>query len=126
MFGQSCFASGMVKATYGTGGSLLMNTGGEPTLSKNGLLTTIAWSLDGKIEYALEGLLFTVGSVVQWLRDELRLVETPAETEAAASSVPDTNGVYFVPAFTGLSALHWDQYARGAIVVITRGANRNI
>ena len=125
LFGQSCFESGMVKATYGTGGSLLMNTGSTPMPSKNGLLTTIAWGLDGKIEYALEGLLFTVGSVVQWLRDELHLVHSAGETEAAAKKVPDTNGVYVVPAFTGLSAPHWDQYARGTIVGITRGANRN-
>ena len=125
LFGQSCFDSGMVKATYGTGGSLLINTGSRPMMSRNGLLTTIAWSIDGRIEYALEGLLFTVGSVVQWLRDELQLVHTAAETELAASEVPDTNGVYVVPAFTGLSAPHWDQYARGTIVGITRGANRN-
>jgi glycerol kinase len=125
LFGQSCFESGMVKATYGTGGSLLMNTGAKPMPSRNGLLTTIAWGIDGKIEYALEGLLFTVGSVVQWLRDELQLIHTAAETELAASQVPDTNGVYVVPAFTGLSAPYWDQYARGTIVGLTRGANRN-
>jgi glycerol kinase len=125
LFGQSCFGAGMVKATYGTGGSLLMNTGSKPMTSSNGLLTTVAWGLDGQIEYALEGLLFTVGSVVQWLRDELQLIHTAGETELAATQVPDSNGVYVVPAFTGLSAPHWDQYARGTIVGITRGANRN-
>ena len=125
LFGQSCFNAGMVKATYGTGGSLMMNAGDKPMPSENGLLTTVAWQIDGKLEYALEGLLFTVGSVVQWLRDELRMIHSAAETEAAASEVPDTNGVYIVPAFTGLSAPWWDQYARGTIVGITRGANRN-
>lgn len=125
LFGQSCFKSGMVKATYGTGGSLLMNTGYKPMLSENGLLTTIAWGLDGKLEYALEGILFTVGSVVQWLRDELKLINDAAETELCARSVDDSSGVYIVPAFTGLSAPHWDQYARGTIVGLTRGANRD-
>ncbi|MFO1067631.1 MAG: glycerol kinase GlpK [Geminicoccaceae bacterium] len=125
LFGQSCFRPGMVKATYGTGGSLMMNAGPEPMASNTGLLTTVAWQLDGRLEYALEGLLFTVGSVVQWLRDELKLIHSAAETEAAAREVPDTNGVYIVPAFTGLSAPWWDQYARGTIVGITRGANRN-
>jgi glycerol kinase len=125
LFGQSCFEAGMVKATYGTGGSLMMNAGTTPMPSNTGLLTTVAWRLDGKLEYALEGLLFTVGSVVQWLRDELKLIHHAAETELAARLVPDTNGVYIVPAFTGLSAPWWDQYARGTIVGITRGANRN-
>lgn len=125
LFGQSCFEPGMVKATYGTGGSLMMNAGSTPMPSNNGLLTTVAWRIDGKIEYALEGLLFTVGSVVQWLRDELKLIHSASETEPAANEVPDTNGVYIVPAFTGLSAPWWDQYARGTIVGITRGANRN-
>jgi glycerol kinase len=125
LFGQSCFVPGMVKATYGTGGTLLMNTGSEFMPSSNGLLTTVAWRLGGKIDYALEGTLFTVGSVVQWLRDELKMIHHAAETEVAASLVPDTNGVYVVPAFTGLSAPWWDQYARGTIVGITRGANRN-
>jgi glycerol kinase len=125
LFGQSCFEPGMVKATYGTGGTLLMNTGSEFMASSNGLLTTVAWRLGGKIEYALEGTLFTVGSVVQWLRDELKMIHHAAETELAARLVPDTNGVYVVPAFTGLSAPWWDQYARGTIVGITRGANRN-
>jgi glycerol kinase len=125
LFGQSCFDQGMVKATYGTGGTLLMNTGDRMMSSDNGLLTTVAWQLDGQIEYALEGTLFTVGSVVQWLRDELKIIHSASETEAAALEVDDTNGVYFVPAFTGLSAPFWDQYARGTIVGITRGANRN-
>jgi glycerol kinase len=125
LFGQSCFEAGMVKATYGTGGSLMMNAGTVPMPSNTGLLTTVAWRLDGRLEYALEGLLFTVGSVVQWLRDELKLIHHAAETELAARLVPDTNGVYIVPAFTGLSAPWWDQYARGTIVGITRGANRN-
>lgn len=125
LFGQSCFEAGMVKATYGTGGTLLMNTGKKMMRSENGLLTVVAWKLDNEIEYALEGTLFTVGSVVQWLRDELKMINSAAETEAAATEVSDTNGVYVVPAFTGLSAPWWDQYARGTIVGITRGANRN-
>lgn len=125
LFGQSCFEPGMVKATYGTGGSLMMNAGPKPLPSNTGLLTTVAWRIGGRMEYALEGLLFTVGSVVQWLRDELKLIETASETEAAAYRVSDTNGVYVVPAFTGLSAPWWDQYAQGTIVGITRGANRD-
>ncbi|NMN71517.1 MULTISPECIES: glycerol kinase GlpK [unclassified Rhizobium] len=125
LFGQSCFSEGMVKATYGTGGTLLMNTGPHMRASENGLLTTVAWRLGGKLEYALEGTLFSVGSVVQWLRDELKIIHSASETEVAALEVPDTNGVYIVPAFNGLSAPFWDQYARGTIVGITRGANRN-
>ncbi|WP_037217395.1 glycerol kinase GlpK [Rhizobium sp. IBUN] len=125
LFGQSCFSEGMVKATYGTGGTLLMNTGPHMRASENGLLTTVAWRLGGKLEYALEGTLFSVGSVVQWLRDELKIIHSASETELAALEVPDTNGVYIVPAFNGLSAPFWDQYARGTIVGITRGANRN-
>jgi glycerol kinase len=125
LFGQSCFQPGMVKCTYGTGCSLLMNTGFKPMPSLNNLLTTVAWGLDGKLEYALEGLIFTCGSVVQWLRDELKLIHLSAETELAARQVPDTNGAYFVPAFTGLSAPYWDQYARGTLLGITRGTNRN-
>ncbi|SDN04407.1 glycerol kinase GlpK [Ensifer sp. YR511] len=125
LFGQSCFRAGMAKATYGTGGTLLMSTGTEIRSSDNGLLTTVAWRLNGQLEYALEGTLFSVGSVVQWLRDELKIIHSASETEAAALEVPDTNGVYIVPAFTGLSAPFWDQYARGTIVGITRGANRN-
>ena len=125
LFGQSCFESGMVKATYGPGGTLLMNTGSRMMSSDNGLLTTVAWRIGGELEYALEGTLFTVGSVVQWLRDELQIIHSASETEGAALEVEDTNGVYFVPAFTGLSAPFWDQYARGTIVGVTRGANRN-
>ncbi|MFB2551918.1 glycerol kinase GlpK [Ensifer soli] len=125
LFGQSCFESGRVKATYGTGGTLLMNTGPKMISSDNGLLTTVAWKIDDRLEYALEGTLFTVGSVVQWLRDELKIIHSASETEAAALEVEDTNGVYVVPAFTGLSAPFWDQYARGTIVGLTRGANRN-
>lgn len=125
LFGQSCFDAGMVKCTYGTGCSLLMNTGAKPMPSRNNLLTTVAWSMDGRMEYALEGLIFTCGSVVQWLRDEMQLIHSSAESELAATQVADTNGVYFVPAFTGLSAPYWDQYARGTIVGLTRGANRN-
>ncbi|MCB1329199.1 MAG: glycerol kinase GlpK [Maritimibacter sp.] len=125
LFGQACFEPGMVKATYGTGGSLMMNIGDTVKYSDNGLLTTVACRVDGEVQYAMEGLLFTVGSVVQWLRDELRLIGSAAETEAAAGNVPNTNGVYVVPAFTGLSAPHWDQYARGTVVGLTRGANRD-
>lgn len=125
LFGQACFQEGMVKATYGTGGSLLMNTGGKPIRSETGLLTTIAWGLGDKVEYALEGLLYVVGASVQWLRDEMKLVSDTQETEQLASQVPDTNGVYVVPAFVGLSAPDWDQYARGAIFGLTRGANRS-
>jgi glycerol kinase len=125
LFGQACFGAGMVKATYGTGGSLLMNTGERPVPSSTGLLTTIGWGLGGTVTYALEGLVYIMGASVQWLRDELRIIESAAETEAAALSVPDTAGVYVVPAFTGFGAPHWDQYARGAILGLTRGANRN-
>lgn len=125
LFGQTCFKAGMIKATYGTGGSLIMNTGYTPTKSETGMLTTIAWGLDGKVEYALEGLLYTVGSSVQWLRDELKIIYNAADTEHYARQVKDTNGVYFIPAFTGLSAPYWDQNARGAIIGLTRGANRN-
>jgi glycerol kinase len=125
LFGQACFESGSVKATYGTGGTMLMNTGSEPVHSKGGLLTTIAWGIGGKVEYALEGTLFSVGSVVQWLRDEMQLIQTSGETEERALSVADTSGVYVVPAFSGLSAPFWDQRARGTIVGITRGCNKN-
>ncbi len=102
-----------------------MNTGDKPMVSNNGLLTTIAWSLDGKVEYALEGLLYTVGSAVQWLRDEMKLIDSAKDSEYFARKVSDTNGVYVVPAFTGLSAPYWDQYARGAILGLTRGANKD-
>lgn len=125
LFGQACFSQGMVKATYGTGGSLIMNTGENVIHSKSGLLTTIAWGLDGKVEYALEGLLYVVGASVQWLRDEMHLIYDACDTEYLANKVADTNDVYFVPAFTGLSAPYWDQHARGAIIGLTRGVNRN-
>lgn len=125
LFGQTCFEAGDVKSTYGTGGFLLMNTGETPVESKHGLVTTIAWGLDGKVNYALEGSIFVAGAAIQWLRDELRLIETSADSEKAANAVSDTNGCYVVPAFTGLGAPHWDQYARGVIVGLTRGVNRN-
>ncbi|NMP22256.1 glycerol kinase GlpK [Sulfobacillus harzensis] len=124
LFGQGCYSPGMAKNTYGTGSFLLMNTGKEPVPSKNGLVTTIAWGIDGQVEYALEGSLFVSGAVVQWLRDELRIIGQAAETEALALSVPDTGDVYLVPAFVGLGAPYWDSYARGTIVGITRGTNR--
>lgn len=124
LFGQCCFEKGDVKNTYGTGCFLLMNTGNMPMQSKNGLLTTIAAGDSTQPEYALEGSVFIAGAVVQWLRDELQLVRTAAQTEEAARAVEDTNGVYLVPAFTGLGAPHWDAYARGTIVGLTRGAKR--
>ncbi|MBQ9463853.1 MAG: glycerol kinase GlpK [Lachnospiraceae bacterium] len=124
LFGQTCFLAGDVKNTYGTGGFLLMNTGTEPVFSENGLVTTIAWGLDGKVEYALEGSVFVAGAAVQWLRDELKLIDSARESEEEAEKVPDTNGCYVVPAFTGLGAPYWDQYARGTIVGLTRGVNR--
>lgn len=125
LFGQTCFAPGEAKNTYGTGGFMLMNTGEKPVDSKNGLVTTIAWGVDGKVEYALEGSIFVAGAAIQWLRDELGLIRNAAESEAMAKSVPDSNGCYMVPAFVGLGAPHWNQYARGAIVGLTRGVNRN-
>ena len=125
LFGQTCFEPGDAKNTYGTGCFLLMNTGEKPVYSENGLVTTIAWGLDGKVTYALEGSIFVAGAAIQWLRDEMRLIETAADCEAMALSVKDTNGCYVVPAFTGLGAPHWDQYARGTIVGITRGVGRN-
>lgn len=121
LIGQSCFKSGMVKTTYGTGCFLLMNTGSEPVVSKNKLLTTIAYKIRGEIVYALEGSVFIAGAVVQWLRDGLGVIRSSSEVEKLASSVSDTGGVYFVPAFTGLGAPHWDPYAKGVIVGITRG-----
>ena len=124
LFGQACFERGMAKNTYGTGCFMLMNTGDKPVFSKNGLVTTIAWGLDGKVEYALEGSIFVAGSAIQWLRDELRIVDSAADSEYFARKVPDTNGCYVVPAFTGLGAPHWDAYARGAIVGLTRGVNK--
>jgi glycerol kinase len=125
LFGQACFAPGEAKNTYGTGGFMLMNTGEKPVASKNGLVTTIAWGVDGKVEYALEGSIFVAGAAIQWLRDQLGLIRNSAESEECARAVPDTNGCYMVPAFVGLGAPYWDQYARGAIVGLTRGVNRN-
>ena len=125
LFGQTCFERGEVKNTYGTGGFMLMNTGTAPVNSHNGLVTTIAWGVDDKVEYALEGSVFVAGAAVQWLRDELGLIRDAAESEVLAKSVPDANGCYVVPAFVGLGAPYWDQYARGAVVGLTRGVNRN-
>ena len=124
LFGQTCFTPGEAKNTYGTGCFLLMNVGEKPVFSNNGLVTTIAWGLDGKVEYALEGSIFVAGASIQWLRDEMRLVASSPDSEYMARKVKDTNGCYVVPAFTGLGAPHWDQYARGTIVGITRGVNK--
>ena len=125
LFGQTCFREGECKNTYGTGCFLLMNTGEKPVFSKNGLVTTIAWGLDGKVNYALEGSIFVAGASIQWLRDEMRFIDSSPDSEYMARKVKDTNGCYVVPAFTGLGAPHWDQYARGTIVGITRGVNKN-
>lgn len=124
LFGQTCFNAGEAKNTYGTGCFLLMNTGENPVFSNNGLVTTIAWGLDGTVNYALEGSIFVAGAAVQWLRDEMKLIDSSADSERMAKEVKDTNGCYVVPAFTGLGAPHWDQYARGTIVGITRGVNK--
>ena len=124
LFGQTCFTAGEAKNTYGTGCFLLMNTGETPVFSKNGLVTTIAWGLDGKVNYALEGSIFVAGAAIQWLRDEMHLIDSAEDSEYMAKKVKDTNGCYVVPAFTGLGAPHWDQYARGTIVGITRGVNK--
>ncbi|HIS51738.1 MAG TPA: glycerol kinase GlpK [Candidatus Onthomonas avicola] len=124
LFGQTCFAPGEAKNTYGTGCFLLMNTGERPVFSHSGLVTTIAWGLGGKVEYALEGSVFVAGSAIQWLRDELKIVDSAPDSEYFARKVPDTNGCYVVPAFTGLGAPRWDPYARGAIVGLTRGVNK--
>ncbi|MHB9938724.1 glycerol kinase [Clostridium sporogenes] len=124
LFGQTCFNAGMAKNTYGTGCFLLMNTGEKAVDSKNGLLTTIAVGIDGKVEYALEGSVFIGGAVIQWLRDELRMVKTAQETEKYATAVEDNNGVYLVPAFVGIGAPYWDSYARGTILGLTRGAKK--
>ena len=124
LFGQTCFRPGEAKNTYGTGCFLLMNTGEKPVVSENGLVTTIAWGLDGKVNYALEGSIFVAGAAIQWLRDELHLIDSAADSEYMAQKVEDTNGCYVVPAFTGLGAPYWDQYARGAIVGLTRGVNK--
>ena len=125
LFGQTCFQAGEAKNTYGTGAFLLINTGEKPIFSKNGLVTTIAWGLDGKVNYALEGSVFVCGAVIQWLRDELDILENAAQSEAMATAVDDTCGVYVVPAFVGMGAPYWDPYARGAVLGITRGANKN-
>lgn len=125
LFGQACFEKGEAKNTYGTGCFLLMNTGEEMVQSKNGLLTTIAIGLDGKVQYALEGSIFVGGASVQWLRDEMKLVTESSDTEYFARKVKDSAGVYVVPAFVGLGAPYWDMYARGAILGLTRGANKN-
>ena len=124
LFGQTCFSPGEAKNTYGTGCFMLLNTGEQPVFSKNGLVTTIAWGLNGKVTYALEGSIFVAGAAIQWLRDELRFIESAADSEYMATKVKDTNGCYVVPAFTGLGAPHWDQYARGAVVGLTRGVNK--
>lgn len=124
LFGQACHSPGMAKNTYGTGCFMLMNTGTERVASKNNLLTTVAWKIGDKTEYALEGSVFIGGAVVQWLRDQLGIIKTAADIEELASSVPDSDGVYFVPAFAGLGAPYWDQYARGTIVGLTRGSNK--
>ncbi len=124
LFGQACFVPGDAKVTYGTGAFLLMNTGETPIFSQNGLVTTIAWGLDSKVHYALEGSIFVAGAAIQWLRDELRFIESAGDSEYMAQKVDNTNGCYVVPAFTGLGAPHWDAYARGAIVGLTRGVNK--
>lgn len=124
LFGQACYKPGMAKNTYGTGCFMLMNTGEKAVASESGLLTTIAWGVNGKVEYALEGSIFIAGAVIQWLRDELRIIDNSAQSEEYAAKVKDTNGVYLVPAFVGLGAPYWDMYARGAIVGLTRGAKR--
>lgn len=124
LFGQTCFQEGEAKNTYGTGCFLLMNTGEKPVFSENGLVTTIAWGIDGKVSYALEGSVFVAGAAIQWLRDELKLIDSSQVSEYMAQKVKDTNGCYVVPAFTGLGAPHWDQYARGTILGLTRGVNK--
>lgn len=125
LFGQTCFEAGEAKSTYGTGCFLLMNTGEKPVMSQNGLLTTVAWGADGKVNYALEGSVFVCGAAIQWLRDELSILDRASDSEAMALSVEDSAGVYVVPAFVGLGAPYWDPYARGAIFGLTRGANKN-
>ena len=124
LFGQCCFEAGMAKNTYGTGCFLLLNTGDKPVASERGLLTTVAWQLDGAATYALEGSVFIAGAVVQWLRDGLGIIGSAAETEGLAESVADAGGVYLVPAFTGLGAPYWDAYARGVLVGLTRGTTK--
>ncbi|MBP2071801.1 glycerol kinase GlpK [Thermoanaerobacterium butyriciformans] len=124
LFGQTCYDKGMAKNTYGTGCFMLMNTGEKAVPSKNGLLTTIAWGIDDKVEYALEGSIFIAGAAIQWLRDELKIIDNSPQSEEYAQRVSDTNGVYVVPAFVGLGAPYWDMYARGAILGLTRGVKR--
>ena len=125
LFGQACFTPGQAKNTYGTGCFLLMNTGDKPVFSSSGLVTTVAWGLGNRVSYALEGSIFVAGAAIQWLRDEMRLIDSAADSEYHAGKVSDTAGCYVVPAFTGLGAPYWDQYARGAIVGLTRGVNKN-
>ena len=125
LFGQTCFKPGDAKNTYGTGGFMLVNTGSRPVMSKNGLITTVAWGIGDEVDYALEGSVFVSGATIQWLRDELCIIDSAAESEKLARMVDDTAGTYIVPAFTGLGAPYWDPYARGAIVGLTRGAGRN-
>ena len=125
LFGQACFTPGQAKNTYGTGCFLLMNTGDKPVFSNSGLVTTVAWGLGSRVSYALEGSIFVAGAAIQWLRDEMRLIDSAADSEYHAGKVADTAGCYVVPAFTGLGAPYWDQYARGAIVGLTRGVNKN-
>ena len=125
LFGQTCFEKGEAKNTYGTGGFMLVNTGDEPVDSRNGLITTIAWGVENKVQYALEGSVFISGATIQWLRDELKILDNAAESEKHARMVEDTAGAYVVPAFTGLGAPYWDSYARGAIMGLTRGVNKN-
>lgn len=124
LFGQNCFKKGETKNTYGTGCFLLMNTGETPVFSENGLVTTIAWGIDGKVTYALEGSIFIAGACVQWLRDEMRLIDSAIDSEYMAQKVSDTNGCYVVPSFTGLGAPYWNQYARGVVTGLTRGVNK--
>lgn len=125
LFGQGCFDPGMMKNTYGTGCFLLMNTGSKAYQPQNGLLTSVAWSLNGKVDYVLEGSVFMGGAVIQWLRDELGILKNASDSERMALEVSDNNGIYLVPAFTGLGAPHWDPYARGLIIGLTRGVNRS-
>jgi glycerol kinase len=124
LFGQACVEPGMAKNTYGTGCFALLNTGAQAVASREGLLTTVAWTVEGATAYALEGAVFIAGAAVQWLRDGLGIIKQAAETQALAASVPDTGGVYLVPAFVGLGAPYWDPYARGTLVGITRGTSR--
>lgn len=124
LFGQACFDPGMMKNTYGTGCFLLMNTGEQPAVSRNGLLSTVAWRIGGRVCYALEGSVFVAGAAIQWLRDEMGLIERAADSEALAASIPDSGGVYLVPAFTGLGAPYWDMYSRGTVVGLTRGTGK--